>query len=182
MPSLIIRHLRTYRYRRAIAFGEHRMMHHPRDFHHQRACASFRMHSAIMWGSRGFRVDQKSELREYRAPRVSVLVKRGLASRGAFSEEGVGEDDELSHDGDDGDLWGLAGRGKSLEDAPKIGIEAGTATSAGMKRAWRTSARPPRMKRLPRHCPLSRAMGARPARLAAHVFSIVPSSGMSVRR
>jgi hypothetical protein len=39
-----------------------------------------------------------------------------------FSEEGIGEDDELSHDGDDGDLWGLAGGGESLEDAPEIGI------------------------------------------------------------
>jgi transglutaminase-like putative cysteine protease len=36
MPSLTIRHLTTYRYRRAVAFGEHRMMLHPRDSHHQR--------------------------------------------------------------------------------------------------------------------------------------------------
>src|SRR5271154_1043040 len=36
MPSLTIRHLTTYRYRRPVAFGEHRMMLHPRDSHHQR--------------------------------------------------------------------------------------------------------------------------------------------------
>jgi transglutaminase-like putative cysteine protease len=36
MPSLTIRHLTTYRYRRAVAFGEHRMMLHPRDSHDQR--------------------------------------------------------------------------------------------------------------------------------------------------
>ena len=36
MPFLTIRHLTTYRYRRAVAFGEHRMMLHPRDSHDQR--------------------------------------------------------------------------------------------------------------------------------------------------
>ena len=36
MPSLTIRHLTTYRYRRPVAFGEHRMMLHPRDSHDQR--------------------------------------------------------------------------------------------------------------------------------------------------
>ena len=36
MPSLTIRHLTTYRYRRAVAFGEHRMMLHPRNSHDQR--------------------------------------------------------------------------------------------------------------------------------------------------
>jgi transglutaminase-like putative cysteine protease len=36
MPSLTIRHLTTYRYRRAVAFGEHRMMLHPRDSDDQR--------------------------------------------------------------------------------------------------------------------------------------------------
>ncbi len=35
------------------------------------------------------------------------------------------------------------------------------------------------MKRLPLRCPESRAIGARPARLATHLFSMVPSSGMS---
>jgi hypothetical protein len=44
-----------------------------------------------------------------------------------------------------------------------------TATSAGRSRAWRSGARPPRMKRLPRCWPESRAIGARPARLAAHL-------------
>ncbi len=36
MRSLTIRHLTTYRYRRAVAFGEHRMMLHPRNSHDQR--------------------------------------------------------------------------------------------------------------------------------------------------
>ena len=36
MPSLTIRHITTYRYRRPVAFGEHRMMLHPRDSHDQR--------------------------------------------------------------------------------------------------------------------------------------------------
>ena len=36
MRSLTIRHVTTYRYRRAVAFGEHRMMLHPRNSHHQR--------------------------------------------------------------------------------------------------------------------------------------------------
>ncbi len=36
MPSLTIRHVTTYRYRRPVAFGEHRMMLRPRDSHHQR--------------------------------------------------------------------------------------------------------------------------------------------------
>ena len=36
MPSLTIRHVTTYRYRRAVAFGEHRMMLHPRNSHDQR--------------------------------------------------------------------------------------------------------------------------------------------------
>ena len=36
MPLLTIRHLTTYRYRRPVAFGEHRMMLRPRDSHGQR--------------------------------------------------------------------------------------------------------------------------------------------------
>ena len=36
MPFLTIRHATTYRYRRPVAFGEHRMMLHPRDSHDQR--------------------------------------------------------------------------------------------------------------------------------------------------
>jgi transglutaminase-like putative cysteine protease len=36
MPSLTIRHVTTYRYRRPVAFGEHRMMLRPRDTHDQR--------------------------------------------------------------------------------------------------------------------------------------------------
>jgi transglutaminase-like putative cysteine protease len=42
MPSLTIRHHTTYRYRRPVAFGEHRMMLRPRDSHEQRVIeASF---------------------------------------------------------------------------------------------------------------------------------------------
>jgi transglutaminase-like putative cysteine protease len=36
MPILTIRHVTTYRYRRAVAFGEHQMMLRPRDSHDQR--------------------------------------------------------------------------------------------------------------------------------------------------
>jgi transglutaminase-like putative cysteine protease len=36
MPSLTIRHVTTYRYRRPVAFGEHRMMLRPRESHDQR--------------------------------------------------------------------------------------------------------------------------------------------------
>jgi Bacterial transglutaminase-like N-terminal region/Transglutaminase-like superfamily len=36
MQFLTIRHVTTYRYRRPVAFGEHRMMLHPRDSHDQR--------------------------------------------------------------------------------------------------------------------------------------------------
>jgi transglutaminase-like putative cysteine protease len=36
MPILTIRHLTAYRYRRPVAFGEHRMMLRPRDAHDQR--------------------------------------------------------------------------------------------------------------------------------------------------
>jgi transglutaminase-like putative cysteine protease len=36
MPILDIRHVTTYRYRRPVAFGEHRMMFRPRDGHDQR--------------------------------------------------------------------------------------------------------------------------------------------------
>jgi transglutaminase-like putative cysteine protease len=36
MPFLTIRHVTTYRYRRPVAFGEHRMMLHPRESHDQR--------------------------------------------------------------------------------------------------------------------------------------------------
>ena len=36
MPTLTIRHVTTYRYRRPVAFGEHRMMLRPRDSHDQR--------------------------------------------------------------------------------------------------------------------------------------------------
>ncbi len=36
MPFLAIRHVTTYRYRRPVAFGEHRMMLHPRDSRDQR--------------------------------------------------------------------------------------------------------------------------------------------------
>jgi transglutaminase-like putative cysteine protease len=36
MPFLSIRHVTTYRYRRPVAFGEHRMMLHPRDSHDQK--------------------------------------------------------------------------------------------------------------------------------------------------
>src|SRR5271166_7181731 len=35
MPFLTIRHVTTYRYRQPVAFGEHRMMLHPRDSHDQ---------------------------------------------------------------------------------------------------------------------------------------------------
>ncbi len=36
MPILTVRHITTYRYRQAVAFGEHRMMFRPRDSHDQR--------------------------------------------------------------------------------------------------------------------------------------------------
>jgi transglutaminase-like putative cysteine protease len=36
MPFLTIRHVTTYHYRRPVAFGEHRMMLHPRDSHDQK--------------------------------------------------------------------------------------------------------------------------------------------------
>jgi transglutaminase-like putative cysteine protease len=36
MPSLTIRHVTTYRYRKPVAFGEHRMMLRPRDSHDQK--------------------------------------------------------------------------------------------------------------------------------------------------
>jgi transglutaminase-like putative cysteine protease len=36
MPSLIIRHVTTYRYRRPVAFGAHRIMFRPRDSHDQK--------------------------------------------------------------------------------------------------------------------------------------------------
>ena len=36
MSFLTIRHVTTYRYRRPVAFGEHRMMLHPRDSRDQR--------------------------------------------------------------------------------------------------------------------------------------------------
>ena len=36
MPFVTIRHITTYRYRRPVAFGEHRMMLHPRNYHDQR--------------------------------------------------------------------------------------------------------------------------------------------------
>ncbi len=36
MPSLNIRHVTTYRYRRPVSFGEHRMMFRPRDSHDQK--------------------------------------------------------------------------------------------------------------------------------------------------
>ena len=36
MPFVTIRHVTIYRYRRPVAFGEHRMMLHPRDSHDQR--------------------------------------------------------------------------------------------------------------------------------------------------
>src|SRR5438093_8114987 len=36
MPTLTIRHVTTYHYRRPVAFGEHRMMLRPRDSHDQR--------------------------------------------------------------------------------------------------------------------------------------------------
>ena len=36
MPIVTIRHVTIYRYRRPVAFGEHRMMLHPRDSHDQR--------------------------------------------------------------------------------------------------------------------------------------------------
>src|ERR1700730_7014893 len=36
MPTLTIRHVTTYRYRRPVAFGEHRMMLRPRDSHGQK--------------------------------------------------------------------------------------------------------------------------------------------------
>ena len=36
MPTLTIRRVTAYRYRRPVAFGEHRMMLRPRDSHDQR--------------------------------------------------------------------------------------------------------------------------------------------------
>jgi transglutaminase-like putative cysteine protease len=40
MPALTIRHVTTYRYRHAVAFGEHRMMLRPRDCHDQKVVAA----------------------------------------------------------------------------------------------------------------------------------------------
>ena len=36
VETLIVRHVTTFRYRQPVAFGEHRMMLRPRDFHDQR--------------------------------------------------------------------------------------------------------------------------------------------------
>ena len=84
MPSLTIRHLTTYRYRRAVAFGEHRMMLHRCDSHDQRVVQAdlkispkprslrfvqdaFGNHVGI---ARFSRRSKRAELREYRAPRA----------------------------------------------------------------------------------------------------------------
>jgi len=53
------------------------------------------------------------------------------------------------------------------------------ALRAAMSRAFLARARPPRIDRFPRVCPLSLATGARPTRLAACGWSRRPSSGVS---
>jgi hypothetical protein len=40
MTILTVRHVTTYRYRRPVALGDHRMMFRPRDSYDQRLCIS----------------------------------------------------------------------------------------------------------------------------------------------
>ena len=55
---------------------------------------------------------------------ASVVVKRVLAARRGRFDAGVGEDDELSHDGGDGLLRGLSGRDELFVLGFEVRIEA----------------------------------------------------------
>src|ERR1700683_741556 len=108
-----------------------------------------------------------------------------------FADEGVCEDDELSHNGDEGDFGLFA----VYEEAVVEGLERPVATRGG-HRGQRTWARPPLMWRVPRLWPLSQAIGARPTIMAAcwadrepisarptmsAIAVTVPTPGMEVR-
>ena len=54
---------------------------------------------------------------------MSVLVK-GRRGFSLVADEGVGEDEELSHDCDDGDFWGFTGRDHGLVFGLEFRVEA----------------------------------------------------------
>ena len=90
--------------------------------------------------------------------------------------EGVGEDNELSHDGRDGDLGRLSG----IEHRRVLPSEGGIGADGGQRRhvrIRRALSLPPWMKLRPLQVPDSRLTGASPARLAAWEPVMVPSSG-----
>jgi len=92
MPTLTIRHVTTYRYRRPVAFGEHRMMLRPRDSHdrgeprdqpgaQEPALRSGRIRQscgdrAVFWSLK------RAVLREHRVPRAFAHGHRRPRSRG----------------------------------------------------------------------------------------------------
>ena len=71
MPTLTIRHVTTYRYRRPVAFGEHRMMLRPRDPHDQR----------VIGGPPNFESERIEGGR--RRPRPKAQVRKLSADAGA---------------------------------------------------------------------------------------------------
>ena len=90
------------------------------------------------------------------------------------AQQDVCEDDELAHDGCDSDLWRLTGGDKGLILGLHVSVEADCNEGWHIEGLTKMSAAAPD-KRLPLCCPESRAIGARPAKLATHLLSIVPS-------
>src|SRR5437016_10402257 len=86
MPTLTIRHVTTYRYRRPVAFGEPRMMLRPRDSHDQRVIeASLEISPeprSLCFVQDAFGNHVGAVLREHRAPRAFAVGPRGPRSRG----------------------------------------------------------------------------------------------------
>ena len=87
-------------------------------------------------------------------------------------QERVGQDDELAHDGGQGDFRRLSACSQVVVPAGQIRVVPdGSQGRAAMKSARRARERLPRMKLCPFHFPDSRVTGARPARLAAVLVS-----------
>jgi hypothetical protein len=114
------------------------------------------------------------------------LIKLFFVAHLFFLGKGVGDDGELPHDGDDGEFGWLPGVGQAGVELLEIWVESGgnqrwpiegiaqSRSSATDVVFALSNARMP-------GCPDAWIMGANPARLAACLVSMTPSSGISIR-
>lgn len=112
------------------------------------------------------------------------ITRRSQSKRGGRIEVGAGcghdieRDEEIARGSDRGRLGRLAGRSSRSRHSRKAAERREPRGAAGKRIVRTTTGRPPPMLRGPTRFPLSRTIGAKPARAAMRRRSSCPSSGI----